>query len=357
MMPANLRCPIAVPLLPFLLAFLLASSLFLSVGLASPAAADPVADFYRGKNISFVVGSSTGGGYDTLARVIARFIGKHMPGNPAFVVRNMPGAGSITALNYIYNNAERDGSVLAMVQNNAPLEPLFGTKEARYDATKLNWLGTPSFEVAMVLLWHTVPVNSLADLQAKETSVGASGANSTPAFYARLLNATLGTKMKIINGYPGQNQAFLAMERGELDGYPSVFVNSLNAIRPNWLPGRLAKPIVQYGSEKAAELGDVPFAPDLISNSDDKLLMDVGLAQLALGRPLVMPPDIPGDRLAALRGAMAATFADKEFLAECARLGLGINAPRSGEQLKDVIMRAYHAPPHIIARLQQLNNP
>ncbi len=336
---------------------LLASMLLLPPLLAAPAAADPIAEFYKGKNVSFIVGSSTGGGYDTLARVIARFISKHMPGNPTFVVRNMPGAGSITALNYIYNNAEKDGSVMAMVQNNAPLEPLFGTREARYDATRLNWLGTPSFEVAMVLLWHSVPVNSLADLQAKETTVGASGANSTPAFYARLLNATLGTKMKIINGYPGQNDAFLAMERGELDGYPSVFVNSLNAIRPNWLRDRLAKPIVQYGSEKATELGGVPFAPDLIGNAEDKLLMDVGLAQLALGRPLVMPPDVPADRVAAMRRAMTETFADAEFLAECARLGLGINAPRSGDQLKDVITRAYHAPQQIIARLQRLNNP
>ncbi len=345
-MPVNVRRLLSPLLASMLLALLTA-----------PAAADPIVDFYKGTNVSFVVGSSTGGGYDTLARVIARFIGKHMPGNPAFVVRNMPGAGSITALNYIYNNAEKDGTVMAMVQNNAPLEPLFGTREARYDATKLNWLGTPSFEVAMVLLWHSVPVNSLADLQAKETSVGASGANSTPAFYARLLNATLGTKMKIINGYPGQNQAFLAMESGELDGYPSVFVNSLNAIRPNWLRDKLAKPIVQYGSEKATELGDVPFALDLISNAEDKLLMEVGLAQLALGRPLVMPPDVPADRVAATRQAMAETFADKEFRAECARLGLGINAPRSGDQLKDVIARAYHAPQHIIERLQRLNNP
>ena len=343
-----------------LISLLLASMLllpFLPLLLAAPAAADPVADFYKGKNISFVVGTSSGGGYDTLARTIARIIGKHMPGNPTFVVRNMPGAGGITALSYIYNNAEKDGSVMAMVPNNAPLEPLFGTREARYDATKLNWLGTPSFEVAMVLLWHTVQVNSLADLRAKETTLGASGANSTPAFYTRLLNATLGTKMKIINGYPGQNDAFLAMERGELDGYPSVFVNSLNAIRPHWLPDKLAKPIVQYGSEKAAELGDVPFAPDLISNADDKLLMDVGLAQLALGRPLVMPPGVPDERVAAMRVAMAETFADPAFLAECARLGIGINAPRTGDQLKDVIARAYAMPQPVIARLRQLNNP
>jgi tripartite-type tricarboxylate transporter receptor subunit TctC len=322
-----------------------------------PAQADALADFYKGKTLAMVVGSSTGGGYDTMTRAIARFIGKHVPGNPTVVVRNMPGAGGITALNYIYNAAERDGTVLALVQNNTPLEPLFGTKQARYDATRLNWLGTPSFEVAMVLLWHTVPVNSLDDLKSRETQMGASGANSTPAFYTRLLNATLGTKMKLVNGYPGQNDALLAMERGELDGYPSVFKSALTSTRPNWLAEKLAKAIVQYGPERLAELADVPFAPDLLSNEDDKLLMQVGVAPLALGRPLVMPPGAPADRVAALRAALAETFADPEFRAEGERMGLAVNAPRTGEQLTDVIARAYRSPPRIIERLQKLNNP
>ncbi len=344
-------------MLPFTPNRKLIIALLLAVGFAAPAQADGIADFYRGKTVSLVVGSSTGGGYDTMTRAIARFIGKHVPGNPTVVVRNMPGAGGITALNYIYNAAERDGSVLALVQNNTPLEPLFGTKQARYDATRLNWLGTPSFEVAMVLLWHTVPVNSVADLKSRETQMGASGANSTPAFYARLLNATLGTRMKLVNGYPGQTEALLAMERGELDGYPSVFQSALTSTRPTWLPEKLAKAIVQYGPERLQELANVPFAPDLITNEDDKLLMQVGFAPLALGRPLVMPPDVPADRVAALRNALADTFADPGFLAEGERMGLAVNAPRTGAQLQDVIARAYQSPPRIIERLQKLNNP
>ena len=334
------------------------AALLVTASLAMPPArADGPADFYKGKTVSLVVGSSTGGGYDTMTRAIGRFIGKHIPGNPTVVVRNMPGAGGITALNYIYNAAERDGSVLALVQNNTPLEPLFGTKQARYDATRLNWLGTPSFEVAMVLVWHTVPVNSVADLRSRETQMGASGANSTPAFYTRLLNATLGTRMKLVNGYPGQNEALLAMERGELDGYPSVFESALTSTRPNWLPDKLAKAIVQYGPERLTDLGNVPFAPDLIGNDDDKLLMQAGFAPLALGRPLVMPPDVPPDRVAAMRKALAETFADPEFLAEGVRMGLAVNAPRTGEQLTDVIARAYQSPPRIVERLQKLNNP
>src|SRR5437660_3476459 len=199
------------------------AALAAALGLVPPTAqAQPLADFYRGKTVSIVVSTSSGGGYDTMARAISRFIGKHLPGNPTVLVRNMPGAAGITPMNYLYFSAEKDGATIGLVQNNTPMEPLFGTKEARYEAPKFNWLGTPSFEVSMVLLWHTVPVNSVAELKARETNMGASGANSTPAFYARLLNATLGTKMRLINGYPGQNDAFLAMERGEIDGYPSV---------------------------------------------------------------------------------------------------------------------------------------
>jgi tripartite-type tricarboxylate transporter receptor subunit TctC len=209
----------------------------------------------------------------------------------------------------------------------------------------------------MVLLWHTVPVNSVQDLKERETQMGASGANSTPAFYARLLNATLGTRMKLVNGYPGQNDALLAMERGELDGYPSVFQSALTSTRPTWLSQKLAKAIVQYGPERLAELRDVPFAPDLITNEDDKVLMQVGFAPLALGRPLVMPPQAPADRVAAMRKALAETFADPEFLAEGERMGLAVNAPRSGAQLQDVIAHAYQSPPRIIERLQKLNNP
>jgi len=303
------------------------------------------------------VGSPAGGGYDAMARAIARHIGAHLPGNPTVVVRNMPGAGGITSMNYLFNAAERDGSVLALVQNNTPLEPLFGTKQARYDATRLAWLGTPSFEVAMVLLWHTVPVNSVDDLRRQETKVGASGANSTPAFYARLLNSTLGTRMKVINGYPGQNDALLAMERGELDGYPSVFESALTSTRPNWIADKVAKAIVQYGPERLTKLNEVPFAPDLVSNAQDKQLMEAAFTPLALGRPLAMPPDVPADRLVAMRKALAETFADPAFLAEGERLGLAVNAPRTGDELAHVIARAYKSPPQVVARLQKLDNP
>jgi tripartite-type tricarboxylate transporter receptor subunit TctC len=324
---------------------------------AAGSKADPVADFYKGRAVTVVVSSSAAGGYDTLARALARHIGKHVPGNPAVIVRNMPGAGGMTATNFLYNNADKDGSVIGLVQNNTPFEPLFGTKEARYDPVRFNWLGSPSSETAMVLLWHTVPVSTLAELRSREVAVGVSGANSTPAFFTRLLNATLGTKMKPINGYPGQNDVLLAMERRELDGHPSAFFSSVRSTRPTWLREKTAKAILQYGPEKLAELPDVPFAPDLVAGEEDKLTMQAAFAPLALGRPFLIPPGVPAERVAALRAAFAATMVDAEFLAEGERMGLGLNAPRTGAQIQEVMERAYQSPPVVIERLRQLNTP
>ena len=321
------------------------------------AKADVVAEFYQGRTVTVVVGSNTAGGYDTFARAVARYMGKHIPGSPTLIVRNMPGAGGMTAANFLYNNADKDGSVIGLVQNNTPFEPLFGTKEARYDPVRFNWLGSPSVETAMVLLWHAAPVNSVAELKAREVAVGVSGANSTPAFFTRLLNATLGTRMKPINGYPGQNDVLLAMERREIDGHPSAFFSSVRSTRPTWLRDKTAKAIVQYGAEKLAELPDVPFAPDLVGHDGDRLVMQAAFAPLALGRPLLMPPGVVAERVAALRAAFAATMADPDFLAEGERVGLGLNAPRSGEQIQEVVERAYQSPPRVIDRLRQLNAP
>src|SRR5215510_9199510 len=336
------------------------ASLFALCGLVATsvpqATADAIADFFRARTVTVVVSSSAAGGYDTLARVIARHIGKHIPGNPAFIVRNMPGAGGITATNFLYNNAERDGSVIGLVQNNTPFEPLFGTKEARYDPIKFNWLGSPSSETAMVLIWHTVPVSSVADLTTHEVTVGVSGANSTPAFFTRLMNAMLGTKMTPINGYPGQNDVLLSIGRHELDGNPSAFFSSVCTTRPGWLREKTARAILQCGPQKA-ELDDVPFAPDLVASDDGRLVMQAAFAPLALGRPFLVPPGVPSERVVVLRKAFAATMADPDFLAEAETMGLGVNAPRTGEQMQEVMDRVYRSPPRVIDRLRQLNVP
>lgn len=339
----------------FIRRFVAVSSALLAIAWVTSASADPIDDFYKGKTVTLLVGGSAGGGYDTLGRAIARYIGNHIPGNPSVIVQDMPGAGGIIAMDYLFHTAERDGSVIALVENGPPLAPLFGVKQARYDATKFNWLGTPSVETAVVLVWHTVPVNSLADLKTRTTTMGASGTNSTQAFYTRLVDAVLGTKMKAINGYKGLNDTFLAMERGEIDGSPSVFYSAITSTRPHWLPDHLAKAILQYGPQPVKELAGVPFVPDLITEPDDKLLLQADFAPLALGRPLVMPPGVPAERVAAMRQALADTFADPAFVADAKKIGLVVNAPQTGQQLQDVIDHAYATPPRVVDRLRSLN--
>ncbi|MDO9441996.1 MAG: tripartite tricarboxylate transporter substrate-binding protein [Beijerinckiaceae bacterium] len=335
-----------------LLALPLAGAILGAPTIAS--AADPIEDFYKGRTVSLVVSSSTGGGYDTLARMLTRYLTKHIPGQPTIVIRNMPGAGGIVATNHLYTIAPRDGSVIGAVQNNTPFEPLFGTKEATYDPTKFNWLGSPSVETSVLTIWHTSPVNSIQDAQTMELKMGSSGANSTPSFYGRLLNETLGLKLKLIVGYPGQNDALLAMERGELDGYPSVFYNSLMATRPNWLPQKQVKLLVQYGAEKLKELPDTPFIFDLLKNEDDSRLWRAAVGPIATGRPYLLPPGVPQERVDALRKAFWAAINDPEFLAEQAKARLGADTPRSGQQIQDLIAQSYTSPPAVIDRLRKL---
>jgi len=312
-------------------------------------------DFYRGKTITLVISSSSGGGYDIMGRTIARYLPKHIPGNPRVVATNMPGAGGISATNYLYRGAPKDGTYIGSVQNNLPFEPLLGTREAIYDPTKFNWLGSPSIEVGLIVVWKTVPINTIEDLRGREITVGSSGANSTPSFYARLLNETLKTKMKIVVGYPGQNEVYLAMERGEVDGFPSLFYNTLNATRPNWRTERNVKVILQYGLEKEPALPNVPSALDLVTNPEDKLLLQAGLAQVTMGRPYLMPPGVPAERVAIMRKAFEDTFKDPAFLADSKRLALGVDSPRTGAEVQRLLEDAYRTPPNIVARLRTLS--
>jgi len=311
-------------------------------------------DFYKGKSITLVIGSAPGGGYDAMGRAVARHIGKHIPGNPTLVVQNMAGAGGIIPSNHLFKIAAKDGTVMGTVNNTTPFEPLIGTKEATYDPTQFNWLGTPSVEVGLVAVWHESSIRSLDDLRSKDSAMGSSGANSTPSFYARLLNELIGAKMKIVVGYPGQNDAFLAMERRELDGYPSTFYSALTSTRPEWLRDKKVRIIVQYGPQKQPELGDTPFLPDLLTKAEDKSLAQVAFAGLALGRPFLMPPGVPADRVAIMRKALMDVFADRDFIAEAEKLQLSVSSVRTGEQLQKEISDAYKSPPELVARLRRL---
>jgi tripartite-type tricarboxylate transporter receptor subunit TctC len=320
----------------------------------SLAAADEVEDFYRGKTVTIIVSNPPGGGYDLLSRTIAPTLAKYIPGKPSIIVQNMPGAAGILATNHLFTIAAKDGTVIGGISNTVAFEPLLGTVEARFDPLALNWLGSPTVETGLLGVWHTVPVRSIDDAKTREVTIGANGPHSTPSFYARLLNETLGTKLKLVMGYPGQNEFNLAMEKEEVDGTSSLFYSSLVATRPSWLSEKKIRLLVQYGFEKHPKLPDVPFATDLARNADDVSLMQAAYAALGVGRPYVMPPGVPAARVRAVQEALSATFKDSDFLARAQSLQLETAAAKSGDQLRDIVARAYAISPQVKARLKAL---
>ena len=323
----------------------------LAIAPATQSHADAVADFYKGKDLRMVVSTTAGTGYDTYARAVARHLPRHMPGSPTIVVQNMPGAGGLAAANNIFSVAPRDGTVFGMVQNTVPFEPLFENASARFDPMKMNWLGTPATEVGLYIVYRTSKVKTLRDAQMHETIAGTTGTASTPAFYGRLFNEILRTKTRLIGGYPGQLELLLSMEQGETNAMTSPFWSSLKVQRPTWYPQKIVSIIFQYGGAPHPELKDVPFAMDLVENTNDKILLTAASAPLGFGRPYAAPPAVPADRLAVLRAAFAATFKDPQFLADCKKQGVECDDSRTGVQMDAHIRAAYAITPEIRQRL------
>jgi tripartite-type tricarboxylate transporter receptor subunit TctC len=317
----------------------------------APAHADAVSDFYKGKDLRLIVSTTTGTGYDTYARALGRHLGRHLPGNPNIIPQNMPGAGGITAANHIYAVAPKDGTVFGMIQNTVPFEPLFQNKAALFDIEKLNWLGTPATEVGLYIVYHTSKIKTLRDAQTQEVIAGTTGTASTPAFYGRLFNQILGLKTRLVAGYPSQLELLLAMEQGEIEAMTSPFWSSLKVQRPTWYPEKKARILFQYGAAPHPELKDVPFAPDLLNNEAAKILLTAASAPLGAGRPFAAPPGVPADRVAALVQAMAATFKNPAFIADCEKQGIDCTDSRTGPQLAELIKQAYAAPEDIRKRL------
>jgi tripartite-type tricarboxylate transporter receptor subunit TctC len=324
-----------------------------AVMLAPAGARADAGEFLKGKVVRMVVAYPPGGGYDVYARALAQVLPRHLPGNPTVIVQYMPGAGSLTATNYLYAAAEKDGTVVLAPSNAAAFAPLQGVEGAKFDPTRFNWIGSPSRETGILIVWHAAQVTSVRELATREITLGTSSANAASGFYGRVLNAALGLKMKLVHGYRGSTESFLAMERREVDGYASAFWNSLKSTKPDWLRDAKIKLLVQYGSEPNPELAGVPFARDLAAAEDDKILLDVANAPLAFGRPFVLPPGVPAERVAAWRQAFSDAYRDPAFIAEAARQQIDID-PSSGEQMQEMLARAYTAPPQVIARLRSL---
>jgi tripartite-type tricarboxylate transporter receptor subunit TctC len=320
-----------------------------TVWAGTPAFAQSVAEFYSGKQITLIVGASAGGGYDTQARLVARHLGKHVAGNPTIIVQNMPGAGSLTATNYIHNAAAKDGSVLALVMRSMLLIKTWSPAAVRFDLGHLNWIGSINSEVAVTAAWHTAPHKTVKDLFESELIVGGT-TGVDPETTPRLFNALLGTKFKIVNGYPGTTEIILAMERGEVQGIGDWSWSSMKAARPDWLRDRKITLLMQAALQKDPELPDLPSALDFVKNDADRKVMELYLTQKTVARPVIAPPGIAVERLAALRAGFIALAKDQEFIADAKNARLEV-APISGEAVDKVISLITAASPETAERL------
>ena len=327
-----------------------ATSIFAT--LISTVGAEEVATFYRGRSIELVVSSTPGGGYDAMARSYARHMPKHIPGSPSIIVRNMPGGGGLTAANYLYNTAPRDGTSIAAVHQGVAFQPLFGEKQARYDAEKFSWIGNANSETGVYFVWHTSKVNTIVDAFSTEIMSAATDGGSTTAFTYRLLNGLLGTKIKTVTGYPGSNESFLALERGEVEGFFTVWT-SVKA-KPALLNSGKLRVLVQVAIEKSAALQDVPLATDYLKTSFDRDVFELSVAPGTLGRPYIGAPAIPSDRLEALRAAFIETSKDPVFRLEIEQMGLEVDNPMPGRQAKALIQKIYKSPSNVIAKVTEL---
>ena len=320
-----------------------------SLSAASSATAQSVAEFYSGRQISLTVGSTPGGGYDTQARLVARHLGKHIPGNPTIVVQNMPAAGSLAATNHMYNIAAKDGSAIALVQRGMLLVKNWNPSAVRFDLGKFNWIGSINSEVALAASWHTAPHRTAQDLFEKELVVGATN-GIDPETTPRLLNALIGTKFKVVTGYPGVTEVILAMERGEVQGIGDWSVSSIKSARPDWISQKKINVLMQIALQKDPEFAQVPFALDFVKNEADRKVMELYLTQKTVARPVLAPPGLPADRVAALREGFAALAQDKDFLADSAKAKLDV-APVVGAEVDRVIALITSASPETAERL------
>lgn len=309
-------------------------------------------DPFGGKSVQMIIGFGPGGGYDLWGRVVGRHIGRHLPGSPNVVPQNMPGAGSYTATNYIYNVAPKDGSVLGIIARDAALGPLSGAPGARFDATRLSWIGTPAKETNVCIAFHTAKVKSLDDLYRQPLIVGDTGPGTGTRSYPKVLNDLLGTRFKLVSGFPSSVEVFLAMERGEVEGICES-LDSVRNRRPDWISGGKVAVLLQAGERPDPSLPGVPFALDLARNDEQRNMLEYLYAGQGIGRPFVAPPGLPPERLKMLRDAFDATMADQQFADEARRSKLELE-PENGAHLAALIEKIYATPRAIVDKIASL---
>jgi tripartite-type tricarboxylate transporter receptor subunit TctC len=314
------------------------------LALANPAHAQPVEDFYRGKTVTVLVGFTAGGGYDVYARLLGRHLGRHIPGNPSVVVQNMPGAGSLKATQYVYGLAAKDGLTLATVSRGMATDPLLN--DAKFDATKLTWIGSVTSETSICATWQTSPVKTWDDMFNREFTLGGSATGADPDTFALIMRNVFGAKVRLVTGYPGGNDINLAMERGEVDGRCGWSWSSLKS-QKNWL--RQINPLAQFAVEKNTELPNVPWAIERAANDEQRQVLRLLTAGQFLGRPFFSTPDLPADRKAALRAAFDATMKDPQFLAEAEKIDLEVT-PVAAPAIDAFLADVYKTPKAVVQK-------
>src|SRR6476620_4054257 len=314
--------------------FLAALSLTTAIG---PAVADPVADFYAGKQIRFIIRSGVGGSYDQYSRLLARHIGKHIPGNPTLLPVNMPGGGGIRSANYVAKIAPQDGTILTMVSQGLPVDQALGLNTSfQADLRDFHWIGNISASNQVLVTWHTSPTKSLADLMARETVIGSSQAGSISVQMPAVLNNIVGTRLKIVFGYPDGRDINLAMERGEVEGRATNPWSSYISTDPQYVDNKLIIPIIQIGMQKESQLPDVPLMRDLAKDAPGQAVLDFMSKAVAFGRPIATTPGVPAERVAALRRAFDLTLKDPAFLQE-AKTQRAELQPMTGAELEGIV--------------------
>jgi tripartite-type tricarboxylate transporter receptor subunit TctC len=328
---------------------LLGLCLLLSTGTAAFAQED-VAGFYKGKTIRLVVGIGVGSGYDINARLLARHLAAHIPGQPTIIVQNQPGAGSLTMTNALYNNGPFDGTVIGASFNGMPTTPLLQPGGVRFDPMKLNWLGSTNRETQVSYVWHTAPVQKLEDVKTTEIVMGAQAPGSTQYDYPMLADSLFGFKFKVVTGYASTPKIHLAMESGEVQGTIANW-STLKAINSNWINEKKIRILAQWALQKNPELNDVPFFFDLAKTDAERAALRLMLARLEYGRPFFLPPNVPPARVEALRRAFDATMKDKAYLAEADKLKVEVD-PLTGEQVASLVEQVSRTPPETVARVR-----
>jgi tripartite-type tricarboxylate transporter receptor subunit TctC len=333
----------------------LAALLASTTGGTVPASAQSSADFFKGKTVALIVGFGTGGGYDTYARLLARHYGRHLPGKPNMIVQNMPGASGIKSGNYIYEVAPRDGSVISIFNKSMPTYEVLERPGVRFKSRELNWLGSIEAANATMIVMASSGIKTLADAGKREVILGAVSASGSMAFYPAMTNRLLGTKFKIISGYPGSKAITLAMERGEVEGVGSPPWTSWVSTTPQWVKDKKINVLAQLGLKKDSSIPG-PLLTDLAKDEKSRKIIELVSTDIAIGRPVVAPPKVPSARVEAMRRAFDAALKDKKLLDDAARLKLDIS-PDTGETVEKLVANMIDTPKDIIAEAKDAIEP